>query len=122
VIAVIVQVALVDGKPRLELPDDVQVVRDGRYFHISWGDQVMTLLHIGTPASGPILIGQMTKGVAAKLAHLGARVIRLRDAWSNLLLRTWLKVQGVTEDNGRLRTPHVIAGGSQIDEDEENDI
>lgn len=120
-IAVLIQVPIVVGRPQLDLPEGVEIVREGRYFHISWGDgQALSLFHIGTPASGPVLIGQMTKGVAARLVHLGAKVMRLRDAWANPTLKTWLMARGVVEQDGKPRTTHVIAGSSQVDEDEEN--
>ncbi|MDQ3153617.1 MAG: hypothetical protein M3R63_18525 [Actinomycetota bacterium] len=111
-IAVLLQVPLVDGKPQLDLPAGIETVRDGRHVHVSWGDdRVLTLVHLGTPAGGPVFVGMMTARVAQALQHLGAKVMRLRDAWLVPATRTWLLGRGVAEINGAPVPPHVIAGG-----------
>lgn len=110
-IAVVIQIPLVDGKPDLQLPAGVEVVHEGYIAHVSWGDQALTLRYLGSPASGPVFVGMMTAGVALKLAHLGAKVRRLRDVWGTPALRTWLLAHGVDEDeSGAPVPPHVIAG------------
>ncbi len=110
-IAVLLQVPLVDGKPQLDLPPGVEVVSDGRHHHVSWGDdRALTLVHLGTPAGGPVFVGMMTPRTAQALAHLGATVQRLRTAWLTPSTRTWLMSRGVTEDGGAPVMPHVIAG------------
>ena len=116
-IAVLIQVPLVDGRPALDLPDGVEVVREGRYAHISWGEHALTLMYVGKPSEqAPVFVGMMSAGVAARLAHLGAKVKRLRDAWLTPAVRTWLLARGVAEVDGQPVPPHVIAGGGEDSE------
>lgn len=113
-IAVLIQVPLVDGKPDLALPDGVEVVREGRYAHVSWGEHALSLMYIGKPSGqASVFVGMMSAGVAIRLAHLGAKVKRLRDAWLAPAVRTWLMARGVAEVDGLPVPPHVIAGGGE---------
>lgn len=112
-ICVLIQVPLVNGKPDLGLPNSVDVVREGRTAHVSWGDdRVLTLRFLGTSPNGPVFCGMMSPRVAVALAHLGAGVMRLKDAWLNPTLKTWLLANGVTDVGGFPRPPHVMAGDS----------
>lgn len=113
-VTVVVQVPLVDGKPALQLPAGVEVVREGRYAHISWGvGGALSLVHLGTPGSGPVFCGQMTERAARRLDHLGATVRPLAWFETNApTQRDWLIANGVREVGGRLYPPHVIAGAA----------
>jgi hypothetical protein len=110
---VVVQVPITNGKPDLQLPADVELVRDGSFVHVSFGDgaRAMTLRILGTPAGqDPVLCGVMTPTMANALVQLGAKVMRLRDAWLVPAMKTWLLGHGVTEVNGAPVPPHGLAG------------
>lgn len=107
---VVIQVPFVNGKPNLQ--SGVEIAREGRIYHVSWGEgHALSLKHLGTPASGPVFCGQMSECAARRLDHLGAAVRPL--AWfetNSPTQRAWLLANGVTEINGKLYPPHVIAG------------
>lgn len=113
-ITIVVQVPLVDGKPGLQLPGGVEVVREGAIAHVTWGNgRALSLKFLGNPGSGPVFCGQMTKLAARVLDHLGANVRQLSWFETNApTLKAWLLTRGVTEIAGKLLPPHVIAGAA----------
>lgn len=112
-IAVIVQITVTNGVPDLALPSSVDVAREGRYFHVTWGDdRAMTLMLLGIHPNGTdrVFFGMMTPRVAQALAGLGAGVARLRDVWATPARRTWLLANGIAEVAGVPQIPHALAG------------
>lgn len=113
-IAVVVQVPVVNGAPDLQLPASVAIVREGNYFHVTWGDdRALSLRFLGVHPNGTdrVYVGMMSARVAQALAGLGAGVARLRDAWLTPARRTWLLANGCSETAGGVPIiPHVISG------------
>lgn len=121
-VAVLIQIPMTNGKPDLQLPPSVDVVREAGtpFVHVTWGDdRCMTLQWLGNPAGGdPVFVGVMRPRVALALAHLGARVRRLYTAWQNATIRAWLEGKGIVADeNGFPIPPHVIAGDAVVGDD-----
>lgn len=126
-IAVVLQVAIVNGKPDLGLTPQqlaqIDVVNEGGITHVSFrDDRAAVLKRLGTPAGqDPVWCGMMDVRMAQFLAGLGsAKLERLRVVWATRpTVKAWLLANGVSQDGVNPIVPHVIAGetGGRVDAD-----
>lgn len=122
-IAVVLQVPILNGKPDLGLTPQqaaqLDVTNEGGIVHVTFrDDRAAVLKRLGTPAGqDPVWVGMMDSRVAQFLAGLGsAKLERLRTVWANRpVVKTWLLANGVSQDaQGRPIVPHTMAGHGVI--------
>ena len=113
-IAIVLQVPLVNGKPDVDMPASVSVEKQGDVVVISHeaSGEAATFKFLGTANGEAILAGMASKNVAQWLSRQGITVTRIRDATAGQ--KTWLAARGVTKENAG----HTFCGWPNGDVDE----
>lgn len=113
--AFVAQISIVGGKPDLQLPAGVEIVKEGPgLYHASWQGHTLALKKLGTISDDVVFAGVGTPQVLTALSHLGAKVVLLRTAWQNPTRKQWLLDHGVRELNNQPIAPHTFCGHNSI--------
>jgi hypothetical protein len=119
---------MVDGKPDMQLPARaiIEHEKGTPIWHLYFGEHEAHLKSFGTVGDDRIFLGVGSQDIFLGLAHLGARVQLLKDAWASASeeQKQWLRDRGLTERNGHPLCPHVMQGESPelVGRDYETDV